>query len=435
MASAAVLLALAFSSLLFRDLLIGLAAGVLSIVIFAEAAWNTVVARSPDKRVRLVPEQAEMGPGKVVLYPGDESTRTVQLVKGIGGRVELGSMVNFQSVSPSSVSGKGGRTPIELRFSTPYAGEYVGERISLGVSGPLGLFSSETSIPFHQEYVVFPRTLQVAMGTLRLLGRGELGETPVGIPGIGTEFYQMRGYQPGDDYRDVNWKATARGGGVVVSEHMREVGGGYLLVLDTRAAGFADRDSLASTFLSLANALASSGVGFEVLVHDGEKITSATAGDGPRSALELALKAALGETRLEVGREVLELALSRQKVSLPYGSDQVLSQLLAIRRARGEDLAHGVDPWSAILERVRERSTRNVVWVSGLFGDVAPLMELAWQAERLHDVEFAVADPCPWDGATGSEGPRASLQEALSSAGVRLFYGKPLVIAQRIVSA
>ena len=98
-------------------------------------------------------------------------------------------------------------------------------------------------------------------------------------------------------------------------------------------------------------------------------------------------------------------------------------------------MAHGVDPWSAILERVRERSTRNVVWVSGLFGDVAPLMELAWQAERLHDVEFAVADPCPWDGATGSEGPRASLQEALSSAGVRLFYGKPLVIAQRIVSA
>lgn len=431
----AVLLSLVFAASLYRDLAIGAAAGILAVVAVAEAAWNIVVARSPGRWMQLLP-RASGQDQKAVLYPGDESVKEVRLVKKVGGRVELESTVNFQSIAPGSVS-RSGVTPLELRFSTPYAGEYVGRQVKARVSGPWGLFSSEASLPFDQEYVVYPRILQIAMATLRLLGRGELGETPVDMPGIGTEFYEMREYQPSDDYRDVNWKASARGREMFVVEHMREVEGGYLLVLDTRARGFADRDALASTFLSLANALASAGVGFEVVVHDGEKVVSASAGSGPREALELALRAALEQTRLVADREVLELARSRQRVDLGE-KDPVLSGLLRLRTLQDMSVVGKVSPWSRVLEHVRDGSTRDVVWVSGLFGDIAPLVELAWQARHYHDLQFAVADPCAQDGEAGPEGRKGGLgknqRAALSSAGVGVYFGEPLAIAQKVVA-
>lgn len=434
--SIVVLLALVFASLLFRDLVIGAVAGILAVVILAEAFSNAAIVRSPGSRIELSPAP-DQGPGRVILYPGDESVRKVALVKRASGRVDFDSTVHFQSITPKSASGKG-YSQLELKFSTPYAGEYTGRGLNLRVSGPLGLFSSETSLPLLQEYVVYPRTLQVAMGTLKLLGRGELGETPIDVPGIGTEFYEMRGYQPSDDYRDVNWKATARGGETMVVEHMREVGGGYLLVLDTRGEGFADRDSLASTFLTLANVLASSGVSFEIVVHDGERAASISEGEGPRATLELALRAALEQTRLDVSREMLELVQSRQRAGLG-SEEQVLSQLLLLRRAQATTMVEKVDPWAKILERSSDQSTRNVIWVSGLFGDVAPLMELAWQARHYHDIEFVVADPCLMDEGAGPGGSKraslASMKQALSSVGVRLYYGKTLVIAQKIMSA
>ena len=64
-------------------------------------------------------------------------------------------------------------------------------------------FWSKISIPLAQERIVHTFTLQMAMATLKLPGRGELGETPIDTPGLGTEFYEMRGDQPGDDYRSV----------------------------------------------------------------------------------------------------------------------------------------------------------------------------------------------------------------------------------------
>jgi len=442
MALALVVLALGAASVLLHDFLVEAALSVLLVVIAAEAVWATFVVRTVEKRVQLIEDEPGQGGTKrVVLYPGGESVRRVYLVKNIGGRVDLEGTVNFQTIAPRSVAGRAGTVPIEFRFSTQYAGDYTGQRVKVTVTGPLGLFASETTIPFAQEYVVYPRTLQVAMATLKLLGRGELGETPIDMPGLGTEFYEMRGYQPGDDYRNVNWKVTARAGEMVVVEHMKEVGGSYLLVLDTRAQGFSEVDCLAATFLSLANSLASSGVGFGVLVHDGEEVAMISAGGSPRESLEIALTTALVHTRLESNPELLELMPQRMSRAQSTVGDQisVLSQLPWLRTEQLNEMIQGTNPWAAALRYINERSTRNVLWVSELLAQVEPLIELAWQARHLHDVEFAVANPCFLAEATEAKESkggikRERLEQALSSAGVRLHYGEPLAVAQRVLS-
>ena len=444
MALALVVLALGAASVLLHDFLVEAALGVLLVIVAAEAGWVVFVARTSEERVQLIEDEpGQGGTRRVVLYPGNESVRRVKLVKEIGGRVDLESTVNFQTISPKSVAGRAGTAPLEFEFSTQYAGDYTGQRVKVTVTGPFGLFASETTIPFAQEYVVYPRTLQVAIATLKLLGRGELGETPVDIPGIGTEFYEMREYQPGDDYRNVNWNVTARAGETVVVEHMKEVGGSYLLVLDTRAQGFAEVDRLAATFLSLANGLASSGVGFGVLVHDGEKVGAISSGQSPRASLGIALKAALSYSRLESSPELLELVpviLPRGYEMLGNDGDSVLSLLLGLRREQVRGEVMSVNPWATALKYISERSTRNIVWVSGLGSDVEPLIELAWQARHYHDMEFAVADPCLHPSTTEAVGDRAGLsnadkRRALSSVGVQLHYGEPAVVAQRVLSA
>jgi hypothetical protein len=220
---------------------------------------------------------------------------------------------------------------------------------------------------------------------------------------------------------------------------MREVGGSYLLVLDTRAQGFADVDRLAATFLSLANGLASSGVSFGVLAHDGQQVAEFSTGDSPRGSLETALRTALSYTHLESSPELLELMPQRGSRGTGDSSGSVFSQLLWLKDERLKDAMQNADPWATALRYINEKSVRSVLWVSGLLAGVEPLMELAWQARHYHDVEFAVADPCFLADATGKEEPRASLQRekllrTLSSAGVQLQYGEPLAVAQRILS-
>jgi uncharacterized protein (DUF58 family) len=53
--------------------------------------------------------------------------------------------------------------------------------------------------------------------------------------GIGTDYYGVREYQPGDPLRHVHWKSTARRGQLVVKEFEREVGAPLVVLIDNHA--------------------------------------------------------------------------------------------------------------------------------------------------------------------------------------------------------
>ncbi|HKT21899.1 MAG TPA: DUF58 domain-containing protein, partial [Nitrososphaerales archaeon] len=242
---------------------------------------------------------------------------------------------------------------------------------------------------------------------------------------------------PGDDYRNVNWKASAREGELVVVEHMKEVGSSFLLVLDARAPGFRETDLLASTFLSIANSLGAAGMNFGVLVHDGSRVVDLSSQQDPRASLALALRAAVGMTKLQASPEFLELVpvgvASRYAAGTGFGDEHVFSQVSALRRAELRSVLQELDPWATAARYVRDTQTRSVVYVSGLFGEVQPLIELAWEARHYRDSEFTVANPCDVRGE--GDGVYPKLAKAMATAGVPYYRGSPVDLARKVLAA
>jgi len=430
-AVAFVLAALALASIIFPDFAIWASLLVVILVVAAEGVWVKLATRRPESRF-ILSRQEEPAENRVLLHPEEESVERVQFVKKVGGRVELKSTIDFLQIEPGVIRGVG-RSVLELRFRTEYAGDYSATRVGIEVTSPIGIFSSRSDIPFSVEYLVYPRVLQVAAATVRLLNAAEIGETPVPVPGVGTEYYEMRRYQPMDDVRDVNWKASAREGELVVTERMKEVGSSYLLMLDTRAAGFAETDRLASTFLTIANSLGAAGVNFGVLVHDGTRVTVFSAGGDTRLSLSLALRAALSVTKIEASPEFLELTLTR--TSRLIGSGDRGADLLALMQEMHlSELRSSLEdagPWVTAAGYLRETQVRSLVYVSALSGDLRPLIELVWEAWHYRNVDFSVANPCK---EAGDQHGYHRLARAIETAGARYVRGEPVELARRILT-
>jgi len=80
--------------------------------------------------------------------------------------------------------------------------------------GPLRLASTQHDVGGEEHVLVYP-DLPAAQRIAEAVVRGRFRETgflPRGPLGLGTEFESIRDYQPDDDIRQVNWRATARMG-------------------------------------------------------------------------------------------------------------------------------------------------------------------------------------------------------------------------------
>jgi len=62
------------------------------------------------------------------------------------------------------------------------------------------------------------------------------GERATGLPGVGSEFDQMRAYVPGDDPRKVDWKATARSRHLVIRQYRADRNREVVFLLETGRA-------------------------------------------------------------------------------------------------------------------------------------------------------------------------------------------------------
>ena len=121
----------------------------------------------------------------------------------------------------------------------PRRGDYQFGALNLRWWGALGLVIRQTRYPGGEDRVkVYPNLLDVHKYEL-LVRRGrlhELGLRTSRLLGMGTEFERLREYQPDDEYRRINWKATARrrpAEGLVSNEFETERSQNIVAVLDT----------------------------------------------------------------------------------------------------------------------------------------------------------------------------------------------------------
>jgi len=138
-----------------------------------------------------------------------------------------GSSTTLTTVPPKS------SVEVSLEL-VPRVGEHAFEPVKLVLRDILGLFKFEANVTGKEVVRVLPALEGIrALGVTYTSRPGELSRTR--RKGHGVEFYGIREYVPGDEYRRIEWKASARHGmrRLFVKEFEHEVSLNIFLVLDT----------------------------------------------------------------------------------------------------------------------------------------------------------------------------------------------------------
>ncbi|WP_017733209.1 DUF58 domain-containing protein [Nafulsella turpanensis] len=103
-------------------------------------------------------------------------------------------------------------------------GAYHFGNINLFAQSILGFFSRRYTIQAEQEVPVYPSYLQMRKYELLAISNKlqDLGIKKIRRLGHNQEFEQIKEYVRGDDYRTLNWKATARRGALMVNKYQDE---------------------------------------------------------------------------------------------------------------------------------------------------------------------------------------------------------------------
>ena len=115
-----------------------------------------------------------------------------------------------------------------------YRGEARFEDVFLRVEGRLRLTTRDYRLPARESVPVYPNLLQLReYDLLRHRGRLQLmGFRQLRLRGQGTEFESLREYTPDDEFRRIDWKATARRGKPIVRDYQTERSQNVVLLLD-----------------------------------------------------------------------------------------------------------------------------------------------------------------------------------------------------------
>lgn len=103
-------------------------------------------------------------------------------------------------------------------------GDYWFGKLNVRWRGPMGLAVRQAAVDLAEVVKVYPNLLDIRRYDL-LLRRNrlqEMGLRSVRRQGEGTEFERLREYLPDDDFRRINWKATARRNRPITAEYQIE---------------------------------------------------------------------------------------------------------------------------------------------------------------------------------------------------------------------
>jgi uncharacterized protein (DUF58 family) len=113
---------------------------------------------------------------------------------------------------------------IEYQLRPVRRGSYEFGQVNVFIKSPLGLVMRRYKFPETAAVPVYPSYLQMRKYQLLAISNrlSEIGIKKIRKIGHSLEFEQIKEYVPGDDYRTVNWKATARKGQLMVNHFTDE---------------------------------------------------------------------------------------------------------------------------------------------------------------------------------------------------------------------
>lgn len=123
---------------------------------------------------------------------------------------------------------------LQYRLYPPRRGNYHFGDLHLRWQTPLGIWQRQSTIKAAEMVKVYPNLVDVRKYDLLLRKNRlwELGLRNTRLRGAGTEFERLRDYLPDDEYRRINWKATARRGMPISVEYETERSQNIIVLLD-----------------------------------------------------------------------------------------------------------------------------------------------------------------------------------------------------------
>ncbi len=116
-------------------------------------------------------------------------------------------------------------------------GRFIIKDFELSTGFPFAFFRHRRRLPAQEvEIIIYPKvsTLEEELDNLPL----EIGKFVVQKKGMGQDLHSLRDYQPNDDFRSVDWKATARSNRLIVREFAAEDEKRITVVFDPRITKF-----------------------------------------------------------------------------------------------------------------------------------------------------------------------------------------------------
>jgi uncharacterized protein (DUF58 family) len=113
---------------------------------------------------------------------------------------------------------------IEYTLQPLTRGEYIFDNINVFAHGPLQLVKRRYEFPAGKMVKVYPSYIQMRRYQLLAVSNRlqEAGVKRIRKLGHSMEFEQIKEYVRGDDFRTINWKATARKDGLMVNNYTDE---------------------------------------------------------------------------------------------------------------------------------------------------------------------------------------------------------------------
>ena len=158
-------------------------------------------------------------------------TQQLEIFDNIPHEMKLRSGLNSMRVN----LGPGETTRIRYVLRCPLRGHFSLGPVSLRFHNSFNLFSDEMYVDHHSDIIIFPQIKDVEEAFVRSrTPKMYTGATTLRTPGPGTEFYSLREYVPGDPFKNINWKAFARTGELMVNEKCRDAVTDVYIILDSR---------------------------------------------------------------------------------------------------------------------------------------------------------------------------------------------------------
>lgn len=123
---------------------------------------------------------------------------------------------------------------INYKLRPTKRGEYEFGAIRVYVRSPLGLIQKRYNFEQAETLAVYPSFLQMRKYELMAISNrlSEFGIKKIRRLGHSLEFEQVKSYVAGDDYRTINWKATARHGNLMTNLYTDEKSQHVCCVID-----------------------------------------------------------------------------------------------------------------------------------------------------------------------------------------------------------